>query len=159
MSGKEQVPGPFQPCIPSSASQATADCPRSVLCILKSQHLHCLSPLTPDQHNAHAAVPQWPMLMLIRPAAYLNNTTRGLQNSHSLPRPAGVDVASIKNPGVEAREAQDKQLQLKSRGEGQERLAESTAALQRKSELYQRLAKGEVDDDDEKYEVGLGDRH
>lgn len=66
---------------------------------------------------------------------------------------AGIDVASIKNPGVEAREARDKALQLKTRGEGQERLAESSAALERKSQLYDRSAKGQVDDDDEKYEV------
>lgn len=65
----------------------------------------------------------------------------------------GIDVASIKNPGVEAREARDKQLQLKTRGEGQERFDESSAALQRKSQLYQRLSKGAVQDDDEKYEV------
>lgn len=66
---------------------------------------------------------------------------------------AGIDVASIKNPGVEAREARDKQLQLKSRGSGPERLAESSAALQRKSQLYERLARGDVDDEDERYEV------
>lgn len=66
---------------------------------------------------------------------------------------AGIDVASIKNPGVEAREARDKQLQLKTRGDGQERLAESSAALQRKSQLYERLVRGDVDDEDEKYEV------
>eukprot|EP00882_Tetradesmus_deserticola_P014383 GHRQ01015295.1.p1 GENE.GHRQ01015295.1~~GHRQ01015295.1.p1 ORF type:complete len:249 (+),score=73.58 GHRQ01015295.1:275-1021(+) len=68
-------------------------------------------------------------------------------------RKAGVDVASIKNPGVEAREARDKQLQLKITGSGSERLAESSAALQHKALLYERLARGEEDDDHEKYEV------
>jgi hypothetical protein len=67
---------------------------------------------------------------------------------------AGIDVASIKNPGVEAREARDKQLQLKSTGSGAERLAESSAALQRKAHLYERLARGDEDDEHEKYEVG-----
>jgi hypothetical protein len=66
---------------------------------------------------------------------------------------AGIDVASIKNPGVEAREARDKQLQLKSTGSGTERLAESSAALQRKAQLYERLARGEEDDEHERYEV------
>jgi hypothetical protein len=68
---------------------------------------------------------------------------------------AGIDVASIKNPGVEAREARDKQLQLKTTGSGAERLAESSAALQRKAQLYERLARGEEDDEQERYEVSL----
>uniref|UniRef100_A0A383VA82 Uncharacterized protein n=1 Tax=Tetradesmus obliquus TaxID=3088 RepID=A0A383VA82_TETOB len=68
-------------------------------------------------------------------------------------RKAGIDVASIKNPGVEAREARDKQLQLKSTGSGAERLAESSAALQRKAQLYERLARGDEDDEHERYEV------
>lgn len=68
-------------------------------------------------------------------------------------RKAGIDVASIKNPGVEAREARDKQLQLKTTGSGAERLAESSAALQRKAQLYERLARGEDDDEQERYEV------
>jgi hypothetical protein len=67
---------------------------------------------------------------------------------------AGIDVSSIKNPGVEAREARDRQLQLKSTGSGAERLAESNAALQRKAQLYERLARGDEDDEHEKYEVG-----
>eukprot|EP00775_Hariotina_reticulata_P005840 gene5840-6081_t len=70
-------------------------------------------------------------------------------------RKAGIDVSSIRNPGVEAREARDKQLQLKSTGEGPERLAESSTALQRKAQLYDRMVRGEgLDDDDhDKYEV------
>jgi hypothetical protein len=70
---------------------------------------------------------------------------------------AGIDVASIKNKGVEAREARDKALALKSSGSGRERLEESRAALQRKAALYDRLAaQGGTGDDeqDERYEVG-----
>lgn len=69
---------------------------------------------------------------------------------------AGIDVASIKNKGVEAREARDRALALESNGSGAERLAESRAALQRKAALYDRLAaQGGTGDDeqDEKYEV------
>eukprot|EP00879_Flechtneria_rotunda_P004695 GHRR01004959.1.p1 GENE.GHRR01004959.1~~GHRR01004959.1.p1 ORF type:complete len:282 (+),score=121.16 GHRR01004959.1:1188-2033(+) len=67
-------------------------------------------------------------------------------------RAAGIDVASIKNPGVEAREAHDRQLQLKGQGQGPERLAESSVALQRKAQLYDRLARRDVDDGNQ-YEV------
>jgi hypothetical protein len=69
---------------------------------------------------------------------------------------AGIDVASIKNKGVEAREARDRALALKSSGTGSERLAESSAALERKAALYEMLAaQGGTgnDDQDERFEV------
>lgn len=69
---------------------------------------------------------------------------------------AGIDVASIKNKGVEAREARDKALALKTTGTATERLAESSAALERKAALYDRLAaQGGTGDDeqDERFEV------
>eukprot|EP00877_Chromochloris_zofingiensis_P012125 jgi/Chrzof1/7166/Cz02g13160.t1 len=68
---------------------------------------------------------------------------------------AGPSMASIiqrRNAGVDARDARDK-LQLKATGEGAERLAESQAALARKAQLYEKLARGEQQDDEEKYEV------
>lgn len=69
----------------------------------------------------------------------------------------GIDVASIKNKGVEEREARDRAQQQRSVGSGPERLAESAAALQRKAALYDRLAaQGGGDEDengDDRYEV------
>jgi hypothetical protein len=85
-----------------------------------------------------------------------NFPCRLVPHSHSSCCPAGIDVASIKNKGVEAREARDRELALKSGGSSRERLAESSAALERKAELYERLAAqgGTGDDDqDEQYEV------
>jgi hypothetical protein len=60
---------------------------------------------------------------------------------------------AISNPGVAARDSKDR-LQLKPSGTGADRLAESQAALERKAALYEKLARGDVDDDSEKYEVG-----
>jgi hypothetical protein len=71
--------------------------------------------------------------------------------------PSGIDVSSIKNKGVEAREARDRAAAVKATGTGPERLAESAAALERKAALYERLAaQGGAGDDeqDDKYEVG-----
>lgn len=65
-----------------------------------------------------------------------------------------ASIIQRRNAGVDARDARDK-LQLKATGEGAERLAESQAALARKAQLYEKLARGEQQDDEEKYEVSL----
>jgi hypothetical protein len=78
------------------------------------------------------------------------------------PQPPGIDVSSIKNKGVEAREARDRAAAAKASGTGPERLAESSAALARKAALYDRLAaQGGAGDDqqDDKYEVGRSTNH
>lgn len=54
-----------------------------------------------------------------------------------------------KNAGVAQRDARDRQ-EIKT---ASDRLSESRAALERKAALYERLARGEVDDEDDKYEV------
>lgn len=54
-----------------------------------------------------------------------------------------------KNAGVSQRDARDRQ-DVKT---ASDRLGESRAALERKAALYERLARGEVDDEDDKYEV------
>ncbi|KAL4440396.1 hypothetical protein ABPG75_003397 [Micractinium tetrahymenae] len=54
-----------------------------------------------------------------------------------------------KNAGVAQRDARDRQ-EIKA---NLDRLSESRAALERKAALYERLARGKVEDDDEKYEV------
>lgn len=58
------------------------------------------------------------------------------------------------NPGVAERAHADKLELKKTTGEGAERMAASAAALERKAALYERLARGEVDDEDRAYEVG-----
>ena len=60
---------------------------------------------------------------------------------------------AVSNPGVASRDHKDR-LELKPTGTGADRLAESQAALERKAALYEKLAKGEVEHEAEKYEVG-----
>lgn len=113
-------------------------------------HSSCSSCLCQAGIECHTAVcspsVRHPANFLCRPAPH----------THSSCCPAGIDVASIKNKGVEAREARDRELALKSGGSSRERLAESSAALERKAALYERLAaQGGTGDDgqDEQYEV------
>ncbi|KAL4431730.1 hypothetical protein ABPG77_002946 [Micractinium sp. CCAP 211/92] len=54
-----------------------------------------------------------------------------------------------KNAGVTQRDARDRQ-EIKT---ASDRLSESRAALERKAALYERLARGEVEAEDDKYEV------
>ncbi|GLC72113.1 hypothetical protein PLESTF_001205300 [Pleodorina starrii] len=54
-----------------------------------------------------------------------------------------------RNAGVEERDRRDR-LEVKSTAD---RIGECYAALERKAQLYEKLARGEVDDDDEQYEV------
>lgn len=68
-------------------------------------------------------------------------------------RKAGVDVHELlgkRNAGVSERDAKDR-LSLKSTTG--DRALECYEALSRKAELYERLARGEMHDDDEGYEV------
>jgi hypothetical protein len=60
---------------------------------------------------------------------------------------------ALSNAGVAARAARDEQQRAAS-GSGPQRLADSAAALERKAALYERLARGEVEDEAERYEVG-----
>lgn len=67
-------------------------------------------------------------------------------------RRAGIDIGEIigpRNAGVEARDARDK-LHVKS---ATDRMAECYAALERKAEVYNRLAQGRALDEDLVYEV------
>ncbi|CAD7702396.1 unnamed protein product [Ostreobium quekettii] len=63
-------------------------------------------------------------------------------------RKTGKDVV-IKNPGVEERDQKDR-LHVKSTAD---RASECYAALERKADLYNRIMRGEVRDDDDIYEV------
>lgn len=65
---------------------------------------------------------------------------------------AGIDVSGIlerRNAGVEARNAKDN-LSYKT---DKDKLNDSYAALERKAELYDKLARGQYDDDEEQYNV------
>ncbi|GIL70768.1 hypothetical protein Vretimale_3851 [Volvox reticuliferus] len=67
-------------------------------------------------------------------------------------RTAGLNVAAFmkgRNAGVEERDRRDK-LEIKSTAD---RVGECYAALERKAQLYEKLARGEIEDDDEHYEV------
>ncbi|GLI58636.1 hypothetical protein VaNZ11_000373 [Volvox africanus] len=67
-------------------------------------------------------------------------------------RTSGLNVAAFmkgRNAGVEDRDRKDK-LEVKSTAD---RMGECYAALERKAQLYEKLARGEVEDDDEHYEV------
>lgn len=67
-------------------------------------------------------------------------------------RSAGIDVGGLlarSNRGVEARDARDKAaLQTPAT-----QAAQSYAALEQKAALYDKLARGELDDNEERYEV------
>jgi hypothetical protein len=70
-----------------------------------------------------------------------------------LPHP-GVDVSEIAgraNPGVERRAAADKLELKRTTGEGAPRLAAAAEGLARKAALYERLARGEVRDEEDRY--------
>ncbi|KAI8472018.1 MAG: hypothetical protein J3K34DRAFT_458019 [Monoraphidium minutum] len=70
-------------------------------------------------------------------------------------RRAGLDVSQLvgrSNAGVAERANADR-LALKTTGASAERVAEAAAALRRKAELYEKLARGEAHDEGEAYEV------
>lgn len=65
---------------------------------------------------------------------------------------AGIDVSGIlerRNAGVEERDARDN-LSYKT---DKDRLNDSYSALERKAQLYDKLSKGQYDDDEEQYNV------
>jgi len=124
------------------------------------------APSLPVPSHIHTPLPALPMTT--RPPApptthshshwhSFSHTHAHIHSSTSPPRnPPGIDVSALRNKGVEAREARDRALTLQHTGSGPERLAESSAALQRKAALYDRLAArggGEDDEEDDRYEV------
>ncbi|EFJ51105.1 hypothetical protein VOLCADRAFT_88415 [Volvox carteri f. nagariensis] len=67
-------------------------------------------------------------------------------------RTSGLNVAALmkgRNAGVEERDKKDR-LEVKSTAD---RIGECYAALERKAQLYEKLARGEVEDDEDQYEV------